>query len=138
MASVNKVNRGKRLRMMPIESYKKLLREQLENKVTKNESGCWLWIGTTHKNGYGSKKLFGRTVPAHRASYFAYNGEIPAGMEVMHTCDVRVCINPAHLSIGSHIENMRDAKTRGRSRNGVMTGSYIPNRDISGRFIKLN
>lgn len=138
MASVNKVNRGKRLRTIPIESYKKLLREQLENKVTKNESGCWLWIGTMQKNGYGSKKLFGKTTTAHRAAYFAYNGEIPTGMEVMHNCDVRGCINPAHLSIGNHAQNMRDAKIRCRSRNGVMTCSYVPNRDISGRFIKLN
>lgn len=53
----------------------------------------------------------------------------------MHSCDVRNCINPDHLTIGSHNQNMRDAKLRGRSRNGVMSGTYIPKRNSLGQFI---
>lgn len=137
MASVNKVNRGKWLRKLDPESYKELLRKQLESRILKNDSGCWLWTGSKQKNGYGSKKLYGKQTPAHRASYFAYKGEIHPELEVMHTCDVRICINPDHLVLGSHQENMRDAKLRCINRNGVMTGSYTPIRDVTGRFVKL-
>lgn len=84
MASVNKVNRGARLRKMSIESYRLLLIDQLKKKVTITETGCWIWNGSTQNNGYGSKKLLGKQTPAHRASYYAFKGEIPNDMEVMY------------------------------------------------------
>ncbi len=51
---------------------------------------------------------------AHCASYRMFVGPIPKGSHVLHSCDVRNCVNPAHLSIGDAKENMRQARVRGR------------------------
>jgi|SaaInlLV_10m_DNA_3_1039740.scaffolds.fasta_scaffold19136_2 hypothetical protein len=86
----------------------------LSGYKTDEKTGCWLWVGSKYKNGYGWLKVFGKSVSTHRYSYEIHNGYIPKGMEVMHSCDVRNCINPDHLSLGTHAENMRQASERGR------------------------
>jgi hypothetical protein len=80
-------------------------------------SGCWLWTGARFKTGYGGLRADnGRTVRAHRFSYELRRGPIPPGLDVMHACDVRLCVNPAHLSIGTRLDNMRDAVAKGRTK----------------------
>lgn len=92
-------------------------------------SGCWLWLGTAMKHGYGSVGLGRRhdgTTVAHRAAWLAFKGQIPDGLHVLHRCDVRCCVNPDHLFLGTHLENVRDMDRKGRritpnragSRNG--------------------
>jgi hypothetical protein len=87
----------------------------------KTKAGCWLWRGHLSPSGYGVFTWRGRWTRAHRLAYELTSGAIPAGTLVCHRCDVRRCINPAHLYAGSAFDNMRDAaaagKTRG-SRNG--------------------
>lgn len=83
-----------------------------------NENGCWIWQGHSYPNGYGCLKVFGKTVSAHRYAYSLYCGPIPDGMEILHTCDVRKCVNPDHLNVGTHAQNMAEAKSRGRMRSG--------------------
>lgn len=94
--------------------YKRLL----SGFILQSDSGCWEWQGSKYKNGYGWMKVFGRSVSAHRYSYELHNGYIPDGLEVRHTCDNRCCINPDHLILGTHQENMQDAVDRGRIRKG--------------------
>lgn len=82
------------------------------------DTGCWLWNLTKYQNGYGWLKVFGKVVSAHRFSYQLYRGEIPDGLHVKHSCDVRHCVNPDHLSLGTHQENMQEAVERDRMPSG--------------------
>lgn len=85
---------------------------------------CWLWTGGLSSNGYG--KLSddnGRTVGAHRLSYEIARGPIPEGLFVLHKCDVRNCVRPSHLFLGTQKQNMEDKVFKGREARGERHGS---------------
>lgn len=85
-------------------------------RVQKQEGdGCWLWTGQLTKGGYGITAN-GKTVSAHRVSYEMHYGPIPKGMCVLHKCDVRHCVRPDHLRLGTHRENIHDMIAKGRQR----------------------
>lgn len=88
--------------------------------IPEPNSGCWIWTGTLHDNddGYGRFKSGKKLGLAHRASFRLFKGEIPVGMMVLHSCDLRCCVNPDHLSIGDGPRNMQDMVDRGRSMHG--------------------
>jgi hypothetical protein len=80
---------------------------------------CWLWIAAPNKQGYG--QIFcswdsgtSRPLTAHRASYLLNVGPIPPELWVLHRCDVRLCVRPSHLYLGTNSDNMRDCAARGR------------------------
>lgn len=82
----------------------------------KKTSTCWHWIAsrTQSGKGYGAAYLNGRQIPAHRLSWLLHNGPIPNGLLVCHRCDVRHCVRPDHLFLGSPRDNTHDMITKGR------------------------
>lgn len=82
-------------------------------------TGCWLWSGAPYGEGYGSFMHKGVIMRAHRFSYLIHKGEIPDGLHVLHTCDVRCCVNPDHLFLGTNIDNINDKIKKGRQANGA-------------------
>lgn len=90
-------------------------RKQYESGVTPEpNTGCWLWDAMDNGRGYGVLLVDGKRTYAHRYSYAFFKGPIPEGMFVLHACDTPQCSNPEHLFLGTHEDNMRDMKEKGR------------------------
>lgn len=98
-------------------------------------SGCKICNLFVKSHGYCEFVYLGKTMGAHRALYMASNGAIPDGLVVRHTCDDRRCINPDHLVIGTHGDNMNDMKVRNRSNRGK---PLLKNRGTNNPGAKLD
>lgn len=81
-------------------------------------NGCILWARHVHDDGYGWCGNQGKPDRAHRVAWKLFRGEIPDGMYVLHTCDVRLCVNPEHLFLGTVQDNMADKIAKGRQAKG--------------------
>jgi DNA-binding XRE family transcriptional regulator len=95
---------------------------------TSSRCGCWEWMGPKNAYGYGILTS-GRTArfAAHRFSFVYHKGsDLPDGLEVMHACDNPGCVNPAHLHIGTHADNMADCARKGRARPPRLPGESNP------------
>ncbi len=85
---------------------------------------CWLWQGRpSFKNGYGEIHVRGKTLSSHRYSWQLHYGTIPKGLSVLHSCDVRMCVNPNHLFLGTMADNMADKLAKGRQAKGESNGN---------------
>lgn len=82
--------------------------------ISHMDSPCWIWSSCKDMNGYGRFNINRTTISAHRASWILHNGPIPHGLFICHRCDNPSCVNPSHLFLGTHADNMRDMQSKGR------------------------
>lgn len=107
---------------MPALPENETLADRLWRRVTRHESGCWLFAYPGRTNCYGTVAVpkaerahYGRkSLSSHRAAWLLTRGAIPAGKLVCHTCDVPACCNPDHLWLGTPSDNSRDCVRKGR------------------------
>jgi hypothetical protein len=97
---------------------------RFETKYIAFPNGCWVWVGA--RKWYGSREKHNRaqfrfdggTKAASRVSFAHFKGPIPVGLNVCHTCDDGLCVNPEHLFLGTQSDNIRDCVAKGRHKSG--------------------
>ncbi len=101
------------------------MKERLDRGIDRSggPDACWPWMGALNSSGYGVIRepsqpdgRDGRAVRTHRVTWQEYRREALIDLYVLHTCDNRRCCNPAHLWLGTHLDNMQDMRAKGRSK----------------------
>ena len=85
-----------------------------ENISIDRDTGCWIWTGHKDEKGYGHIGIGKKSVRVHRVVYERYIGPIPEGLILRHKCDIRNCVRPDHLILGTQKQNVQDMIDRGR------------------------
>lgn len=112
--------RRRKVRRVPIGHFDIIEHFWAKVAIPPRAAGCWNWTGSTRTGGYGTVSVnmglgHRRLVAAHRFAWLLANGDvIPDGIVVRHDCDNRLCVNPAHLQLGTQADNIADMDRRGR------------------------
>ena len=109
-----------------------ITKAEFKRRTRTDKNGCWIWQRAQNESGYGTLWFWdgrerlrpddsgyvqrGSTMAAHRVAWLLFRGAIPPGMFICHRCDVKACVNPAHLFLGTPNDNVQDAKRKGRLR----------------------
>jgi predicted XRE-type DNA-binding protein len=116
----------------------KTLEQRFLEKISKTESGCWNWMSTIKRDGYGQFWLNGKSTKAHRAAWIIFQSEIPAGKMVLHKCDNRRCVNIDHLYIGNASQNTLDKIARFKGKWGFMKLDETQHQEIKRLYAEGN
>lgn len=112
--------------------------ERFWEKVFKQSiDDCWLWRASKSWDGYGLFFFKGKLRRAHRVSWILFNGKIPQGLFVLHHCDNRSCVNPAHLFLGDQKTNMADMTKKGRRAHIAPKGEQQGNSKLTEKDVIL-
>ena len=96
------------------------------------ETQCWDWIGCRIHSGYGYLRPNRKKTLAHRYFFELYYGPFDKTLNVLHRCDNPSCVNPEHLWLGTHSDNMQDKYKKERhNQKGIHNGNYRP-----GKYVK--
>jgi hypothetical protein len=109
-------------------------------KVHKTINFCWLWEASCNRKGYGYFRFRGMSWLAHRVAWVLCFGEIPDGLDVLHTCDTPPCVRPSHLFLGNDADNVADKVAKDRHTRGELNSHKLTTeevlliRSLHGRF----
>lgn len=112
---------------------------RFKSKVKKIDGGCWEWNGTLFSHGYGAFRYNNKHTLAHRTGWLFEKGVAPNGF-LLHSCDNKRCVNPAHLKEGTQYENIHDMIGKGRrvvnysENNGLSKLTYKQAEEIRNRY----
>jgi hypothetical protein len=96
---------------------KRWTKKRFKTNTALNPVGCWIWLGKCDRDGYGNNCK-------HRKAWQLFIGEIPRGMCVLHICDTPSCVNPAHLWLGTYLDNKIDCIRKRRDARGEKNWAF--------------
>ena len=95
--------------------------EQRLLRYVRKRAGCWEWTGAKDSGGYGQLRYLGVNHLVHRVAWLVWRGPLKKGLDVCHSCDNPVCVNPAHLWVGTAKDNIRDSVAKKRNYHAAKT-----------------